>query len=84
MTDHAPKTKRVLHREVLGDRFTTAFGDHGHCRRHPPDRVARQGRRDRDDASTSLLRQHLFDGELGEVQEAFTLIDTSDLTSSTV
>jgi hypothetical protein len=33
--------------------------------------VARQRRRDRDDAPAGLLCQHLLDGELGDVQETF-------------
>ena len=67
---HADAVFRVLHCQVLGDRFKTAFGDHRHRRRDAPDRVASQGRRDRDDAPAGLLRQHLLDGELGDVQEA--------------
>src|SRR5206468_1745171 len=49
----------------------TAFGDHRHRRRDAPDRVASKGRGDRDNAPAGLLRQHLLDGELGDVQEAF-------------
>ena len=32
--------------------------------------VAGKGRRDGDDAPTGLLRYHVLDGELGDVQEA--------------
>ena len=53
---HADAVFGVLHREVLGDRLKTAFGDHRHCRRDAPDRVASQGRGDRDDAAAGLLR----------------------------
>jgi hypothetical protein len=42
-----------------------------HRRRDAADRVASKGHRDRDDASTGLLRQHLLNGELGNVEEAF-------------
>lgn len=55
----------VFHRQVLGDRFQTPLGDHRHRRRDPPDRVARQGCRDRDDAAAGLLRQHLPDDKSG-------------------
>ena len=68
---HADAVFRVLHRQVLGDCFQTAFGDHRHRRREAPDRVPSQGRRDRDDAPAGLLRQHLLDRELGEVEESF-------------
>src|SRR3989475_1368243 len=61
---------RVLHRKMLGDRCKTAFRDHWDCGLYAADRVARQRGRDRDDAAASLLREHLFYGELGEVQKA--------------
>ena len=38
---HADAVSCVFHREMPGDRFKTAFSDHRHGRRHPPDRVAR-------------------------------------------
>ena len=34
---HADAVFRVLHRQVLGDRFKTAFGEHRHRRRDAPD-----------------------------------------------
>jgi hypothetical protein len=52
---HADAVFGVLHRQVLGDRFQTAFGDHRHRRRYTPDRVAGKGRRDRDDVHADLL-----------------------------
>jgi hypothetical protein len=61
---------RVLHREVLGDRLKTAFGNHRHRCRDAPDRIASKGRRDGDDAPAGLLRQHLLDGKLGDIEEA--------------
>ena len=60
----------VFHRQVLGDCFQTAFGDHRHGRRDAADRVAGEGGRDRDDAAAGSLREHLLDGELRDVQEA--------------
>ena len=33
---HADAVFGVLHRQVLGDRLKTAFGDHRHCRRDAP------------------------------------------------
>ena len=41
---HADAVFGVLHREMLGDRLKTPFGDHRHRRRDAPDRVASQGR----------------------------------------
>src|SRR5215471_15536194 len=67
---HADAGVRVLHRQMLGDRFEPAFGEHGHRRRDTPDRVAGQGRRDGNDTPPGLLRDHVLDGELGDVQEA--------------
>ncbi len=68
---HSDALFRVLHCQVLGYCFQTAFRDHRRRSGQAPDRVASQGGRDRDDAAAGLLRHHLFDRELGKVEESF-------------
>src|SRR5262249_29087445 len=68
---HADTIFGVFHRKLLGNRFESALSEHRYGRVDAGHWVARKSCRDRDDASASLLRQHLFDGELGDVQESF-------------
>jgi len=54
---------------MLRDRLQTAFGEHGHRCRNAANRIAGERRRNRYDASAGLLRQHLLNDALGEVQK---------------
>lgn len=67
---HANAVFRILHREMLRDRFEPAFGDHRHGRRETSDRITREGRGYRHDTAARLLREHLLDYQLGNIKEA--------------
>src|SRR6185436_2323807 len=62
---------RILRSQAQRDGFKSALGDHRNRSRNTYDRVGRQRGRDGNDASTRLLRKHLLDRPLRDVEEAF-------------
>jgi hypothetical protein len=61
---------RVLHREAPRDRLQPAFRDHGKRSVNARDRMLDHCGGHRSDAPTTLLRQHLLDGEVGDMDVA--------------
>ena len=61
----------IFHRETSRDRLEAALRDHWDRRIHSGYRMFGHCSRNADDASASLLREHLLNSELGNVDEAF-------------
>ena len=59
----------VFHRQLSGDGFKSAFGDHGNGSRNAGNRIIGQSARDTHDAAAGLLRLHLFHRKLRDVNE---------------
>src|SRR5882724_7462099 len=67
---HTNSLLRVLHRKATGDCVDAAFGNHWHRRGERRERMIGDGGRDTHDAAVGLLRQHLLDDQLRDVDEA--------------
>jgi len=61
----------IFHRETSRDRLEAALRDHRNRGIHSRYRMFGHRGRNADDASASFLREHLFNRELGDVDEAF-------------
>src|ERR1700733_826790 len=59
----------IFHRQVARDGFKPAFGNHRHRGVGPRYRVIHQRRGYVDDAAAGLLRQHLLDRELADMEK---------------
>src|SRR4029077_1031803 len=59
----------VFHRQLSGDGFKSAFGDHGNGSRNAGNRIIGESPRDTHDAAAGLLRLHLFHRKLSDVNE---------------
>src|SRR5271170_6404370 len=68
---HTDAVLCIFHREMSRDGLNSAFRDHGHRSVHTSYGMVGQRARYADDASASFLRQHLFNRELADVDEAF-------------
>src|SRR5882762_5272501 len=59
----------VFHRQMSGDGFKSAFGDHGNRSRNAGNRIIGESGRDTYDAAAGLLYLHLFHRQLRDVNE---------------
>src|SRR5271163_3182946 len=68
---HTDAVLCIFHRETSRDGLNSAFRDHWNRSIHSGYGMVGQRARYADDASAGFLRQHLFDRELADVDEAF-------------